>query len=109
MMFLQQKVLKADPCCGHEHAKHAGLPSYLALVGEQVTLLLRDSETLRQYQAAPLQLESDSGFEYPQLDVSSVEGLATTIDCLLVTTKSFSTLEAIRAVEHRFTTGTKIH
>lgn len=32
MMFLQQKVLKADPCCGHEHAKHAGLPSYLALV-----------------------------------------------------------------------------
>jgi zinc transporter ZupT len=32
MMFLQQKVLKADPCCGHEHAKHAGLPSYLAMV-----------------------------------------------------------------------------
>lgn len=32
MMFLQQKVIKADPCCGHEHAKHAGLPSYLALM-----------------------------------------------------------------------------
>ncbi|MEE2886186.1 MAG: hypothetical protein VX951_02030 [Planctomycetota bacterium] len=32
MMLLQQKVLKADPCCGHEHHKHAGLPSYLALV-----------------------------------------------------------------------------
>lgn len=32
MMLLQQKVLKADPCCGHEHAKHAGLPSYLAMV-----------------------------------------------------------------------------
>lgn len=32
MMILQQKVLKADPCCGHEHHKHAGLPSYLALV-----------------------------------------------------------------------------
>jgi len=32
MMLLQQKVLKADPCCGHEHHKHAGLPSYLALM-----------------------------------------------------------------------------
>jgi zinc transporter ZupT len=32
MVYLQQKVLKADPCCGHEHAKHAGLPSYLAMV-----------------------------------------------------------------------------
>lgn len=32
MMLLQQKVLKADPCCGHEHARHAGLPSYLAMV-----------------------------------------------------------------------------
>jgi 2-dehydropantoate 2-reductase len=82
--------------------------SYLALAGEQATLLLRDSKTLRQYQAAPLQLESDSGFEYPQLDVSSVEDLATTIDCLLVTTKSFSTLEALRAVEYRFSSDTKI-
>lgn len=32
MMLLQQKVLQADPCCGHEHARHAGLPSYLAMV-----------------------------------------------------------------------------
>lgn len=44
MMFLQQKVLKADPCCGHEHAKHAGLPSYLALVACSINdaLILSD-------------------------------------------------------------------
>ncbi len=31
MMLLQQHVLKADPCCGHEHAAHAGWPSYAAM------------------------------------------------------------------------------
>jgi len=31
MMVLHQRGLDADPCCGHEHVRHAGLPSYLAL------------------------------------------------------------------------------
>jgi zinc transporter ZupT len=31
MLLLHQHVLRADPCCGHEHAQHAGLPSFLAL------------------------------------------------------------------------------
>lgn len=31
MMVLHQRALQADPCCGHEHARHAGLPSFLAL------------------------------------------------------------------------------
>lgn len=32
MMLLQQKVLRADPCCGHDHARKAFLPSYLSMV-----------------------------------------------------------------------------
>ncbi len=49
MMILQQKVLKADPCCGHDHdhAKHAGIPSYLALVACSINdgiLMLADKE-----------------------------------------------------------------
>ena len=31
MMALHQRALQADPCCGHEHARHAGLPSFVAL------------------------------------------------------------------------------
>ena len=31
MMLVHQHVLKADPCCGHEHVQHAALPSFLAL------------------------------------------------------------------------------
>ena len=31
MLLLHQHVLRADPCCGHEHAQHAGLPSFVAL------------------------------------------------------------------------------
>ena len=31
MMVLHQRGLKADPCCGHEHARRAGLPSFLAM------------------------------------------------------------------------------
>lgn len=31
MLLLSQHVLKTDPCCDHEHAQHAGLPSYVAL------------------------------------------------------------------------------
>ena len=31
MLLLHQHVLHADPCCGHEHTQHAGLPSFLAL------------------------------------------------------------------------------
>src|SRR5262245_34706312 len=31
LMLLHQHVLKADPCCGHEHAAHAGWPSYAAM------------------------------------------------------------------------------
>lgn len=31
MLLLHQHVLRADPCCGHEHAQHAGFPSFLAL------------------------------------------------------------------------------
>ncbi len=31
MMLLHQHVLKSDPCCGHNHIQHAGLPSFLAL------------------------------------------------------------------------------
>jgi zinc transporter ZupT len=31
MMLLHQHVLKADPCCGHEHQAHAGWPSYAAM------------------------------------------------------------------------------
>jgi len=31
MMMLHQRGLQADPCCGHEHARRAGLPSFLAL------------------------------------------------------------------------------
>ncbi len=32
MLFLQQRVLQADPCCGHdEHSHRAGLPSFLAM------------------------------------------------------------------------------
>ena len=31
MMTVQQKVLKADPCCGHDHSNYAGIPSFLAL------------------------------------------------------------------------------
>lgn len=32
MLLLQQRVLQADPCCGHdEHGKHAGLPSFVAM------------------------------------------------------------------------------
>ena len=31
MMLLHQHVLKADPCCGHEHVAHAGWPSYAAM------------------------------------------------------------------------------
>ncbi|MCA8957740.1 MAG: hypothetical protein KDC87_16815 [Planctomycetes bacterium] len=50
MMLLQQKVLKADPCCGHEHAKHAGLPSYLALVACSINdgLILSAIPTVQQ-------------------------------------------------------------
>jgi len=50
MMFLQQKVLKADPCCGHEHAKHAGLPSYLALVACSINdgMILADNPSYRE-------------------------------------------------------------
>lgn len=31
MMLIHQHVLKADPCCGHEHVAHAGWPSYGAM------------------------------------------------------------------------------
>ena len=31
MMVLHQSGLSADPCCGHEHVRRAGLPSFLAL------------------------------------------------------------------------------
>ena len=31
MMLLHQHVLKADPCCGHEHVAHASWPSYAAM------------------------------------------------------------------------------
>jgi zinc transporter ZupT len=31
MLLLHQHVLRADPCCGHEHAQHAALPSFIAL------------------------------------------------------------------------------
>jgi zinc transporter ZupT len=31
MLLLQQRVLQADPCCGHEHTERAGLPSFLAM------------------------------------------------------------------------------
>ena len=31
MLMMHQHVLRADPCCGHEHQQHAGLPSFLAL------------------------------------------------------------------------------
>jgi zinc transporter ZupT len=31
MMMLHQSGLEADPCCGHEHARRAGLPSFLAM------------------------------------------------------------------------------
>ncbi len=31
MMLLHQRGLQADPCCGHEHIRHAGLPSFVAM------------------------------------------------------------------------------
>lgn len=31
MMLLQQHVLEADPCCGHEHGRHAAWPSFVAM------------------------------------------------------------------------------
>ena len=31
MMLLQQHVLEADPCCGHQLGRHAALPSFLAM------------------------------------------------------------------------------
>lgn len=31
MMVAHQRGLSADPCCGHEHVRRAGLPSFLAV------------------------------------------------------------------------------
>lgn len=82
--------------------------SHLALAGQRVTLLLKDSDTLRQYQTSPLQLETSAGFDHPRLDVTTVGDLTDRIDCLLVTTKSFSTLQALSSVEQHFTDETNI-
>lgn len=82
--------------------------SHLALAGQCVTLLLKDSETLRQYKATPLQLETANKINQLHLDAKSVAEFDDEIECLLVTTKSFSTLEALRSAEQHFTGDTKI-
>ncbi len=82
--------------------------SNLALAGQVVRLVLKDSETLREFDNSPLQLETEKGFDSPKLDATTVADLNGGIDCLLVTTKSFSTLEALRSVEQHFTDETKI-
>lgn len=82
--------------------------SHLALAGQCVTLVLKDSETLIEFNNSPLQLETANEIKQLQLDAKSVDALNHEIDCLLVTTKSFSTLEALRSVEQYFTAETKI-
>ena len=82
--------------------------SQLALAGQTVTLLLKDAETLRQYEASPLQLETANKIEQPRLCATTISELDDDIDYLLVTTKSYSTLAALRSVERHFTGETKV-
>ena len=80
----------------------------LALSGQQVTLILRDPDAVRQYQNAPLRLERAGRFSEPPVAVTTPATIDAPIDYLLVATKSFATLQAIATIEHCFTPSTRI-
>ncbi len=82
--------------------------SYLARAGAEVTLLLRDRETLSLFEQRGLGLEVDSGIFFPEVAASCVDDLEGEIDRLLVTTKSFDTLAAVASVEARLSPGSSI-
>lgn len=74
----------------------------LALAGYPVELMLKNRDALRAFEDSPLQLETQTRRIKPEVEALALPELDTAIDWLLVTTKSFATLDALAAAERHF-------
>lgn len=81
---------------------------YLALEDYPVTLILKDSVAGAQFRDASLLLETATAEHQPAVTAIETGALDEAIEWLLVTTKSFATLEALATVQHNFTATTRI-
>ena len=74
--------------------------AYLAQAGYEVTLLLKDQNAVTQFCRSPLRLETGSEVLLADVNASVASQCEQEIEWLLVTTKSFSTLDALETVEN---------
>lgn len=80
----------------------------LALAGYPVTLLLRDSERVDAFGKSPLRLESAGAVESPVVAAAAAADPGAEIEWLLVTTKSYATIDALLPLRPRLSPTSRI-
>ena len=80
----------------------------LALADYPVTLLLQDRERVAAFGESPLRLEITGVIEYPAVIAEAAADPGPGIEWLLVATKTYATLDALRPLQPRLSPATKI-